>query len=114
MANLIKIIPIHNPKGEEFNVQLINQLLNDELEIDGTKPNEYKSMPREIFIVTGQKTLKEVYTPAYNKKTFQSRNHNITMTIERGEVFILKRSDTKPEEIPGFNPNINIETAPCA
>ena len=89
MEQPIKIIPIHNPKGEEFNAQLINQLLNDELEINGKKPNEYKSMPREIFIVTGQKTLNTVYVPACKHGILKNRKNNIIFTVRDGDVFFF-------------------------
>ena len=102
MEQPIKIIPIHNPKGEKFNVQLINQLLNDDLEIDGKKPNKYKSEQIEILIVTGKKTLNEVYVPACTNRILKNRNDNIIMTIRDGDVFFVIKSGTKPQDIPGL------------
>ena len=102
MEQPIKIIPIHNPNGEEFNAQLINQLLNDELEINGKKPDEYKSMPREIFIVTGKKTLNAVYVPVRKYGILKNRKNNIIFTVRDGDVFFVIKGDTKPEDIPGL------------
>lgn len=99
MNNITKIVPIHNPKEEGFNVQLINQLLNDELEIDGKKPNKYKSEQIEILIVTGNKTLKEVYQKALRKGEFKSRNDKLTMNLDNDNAFIIITDKSKPPDL---------------